>query len=93
MEFPKWVDSPRSKKARAANRLKYILTVIANQTTGRPTMRALSEHVGLDHSTLSTHIRRGAFPKKSATLIEAKLGRDVVKHEHLMDPLSIAQAG
>lgn len=93
MNFPKWVDQPRSKKARATNRLKYLLTILAANATGRQSMRALAEKVGLDHSTLSGHIRKGSFPKKSATLIELKIGRDTIKHEDLMDPLSISQTG
>ena len=93
MNFPHWVDAPRSKKTRATNRLKYLLSVLANNLTGRQSMRALSEHVGLDHSTISIYIRRGAFSEKAAKLIEEKLGRAAVRHEQLTDPLSIEKTG
>lgn len=89
MKFPHWVDQPRSKDARASNRLKFIITTLAVHATGRQSMRALAEVVGLDHSTLSLNIRRGSFPEKSAALIEEKFGRKLVKREYLMSPLAI----
>ena len=91
MKIPHWVDARKRKKTeRASARLKYVLGVIAATHTGRQSMRALAEKVGMDHSTLSTYIRRGAFSVAAAQRIECTFGRDVVTCEFLLDPLSIA---
>jgi hypothetical protein len=90
MEIPTWVDAKkRSKSAKATARLKFMLTYLAAKNTGRGSMRALAELVGLDHSTLSTYIRRGAFSEAAAQRIEAKLGAKQITADMLVDPLSI----
>jgi hypothetical protein len=88
MRFPAWVEGARTPKAqRATNRLKYILSDLALQHTGRNSMRALAEHVGYDHSTFSMYIRRGAFTEQAAQVLAALAPS--LKVTYLTDPLSI----
>lgn len=95
MQFPAWVEGGRMSKAqRATARLKFILNHLALHYTGRNSMRALAEKVGYDHSTLSTYIRRGSFSQQAADEIVEKLEcTATIKAEHLVDPLSIINAG
>lgn len=93
MQFPKWADGPHlSKKERATGRLKFILMSLALEHTGRNSMRALSELVGLDHSTISKYIVAGAFTEKAASQVQVRLGEKVITAEMLMNPLSIPKS-
>jgi hypothetical protein len=89
MRFPAWVDGPRKTKAqRATARLKFIIFSLSAGTE-RMSARCLAEKVGLDHSTISGYIRRGAFSPNAAAKIETALGRKTIRAEYLTDPLNI----
>lgn len=94
MKIPHFVDArKRTKKERQSARLKYVLGVIAAKNTGRQSMRALADMVGLDHSTLSTYIRRGSFSVPAAEKVIAGLQQHKIAPEvtveQLIDPLLI----
>ena len=90
MQFPPWANGPKlSKKQRASLRLRYIISKISLQISGRQSHRALAEHVGLNHSTISLYVSRGAFSEKAAKTIEERVGRTICRAEWLTDPLNI----
>lgn len=90
MIFPEWVEGPRmTDHQRATARLKFIINYLAAKHTKRASVRGLAELVELNHCTLSTYIRRGAFSRDAALKIEAKLGRRHIRHEDLTNPLDI----
>jgi hypothetical protein len=89
MLIPAFVEAGRkTKKAKASARLKFVLTNLAAQHTSRSSMRALANLVGLDHSTLSTYIRRGSFSKPAADRIEERIGAvSNITAAELIDPM------
>lgn len=88
MQIPSWVEkNARSKNAKASARLKYTLTLLAAKHTARQSIRALAEKVGMDHSTISFYIRRGAFSEKAAKRIEENLGSKEITAAFLRNPL------
>ena len=90
MQFPSWADAPKlSKKRRATQRLRFIISNLALRVSGRQSHRALADHVGLNHSTISVYVRRGAFSEKAAKVIEDRVGKELCPSEWLTDPLSI----
>lgn len=90
MKIPYFVEArKRTKKERAAARLKYVLAVISAKHTGRQSMRALAEKVELDHSTLSTYIRRGSFSVAAAERIVGAIDNCEVTVDQLVDPLTM----
>lgn len=89
MRFPGWVEHEKTPQKRASARLRYILGHLALQISPRASLIALGEHVGVDNSTLSCHMRDGACTPRSAMLIVAKLGDSFVTAQQLCDPLSI----
>jgi hypothetical protein len=90
MQFPLWADNPKlSKKRRATLRLKYIISHLSLMVSARQSHRALGEACGLDHSTISMYVRRGGFSQNAASMIETTMGREHVRAEWLVDPLSI----
>ena len=90
MQFPQWVLKTRGKKNQASARLRYILVALALQLNQRASLRGVSKFAGCDHSTLSYYVKQGAFSENMALQLEKKFGADVVRHEWLTDPLSIA---
>ena len=88
MQFPPWVDQPRTKKARAKNRLKYIIGILAMQATGKASVRAFAEHIGLNHSTISIYIGRGKFSEQCASHIQTQMP-GLVQAADLINPLEI----
>jgi transcriptional regulator with XRE-family HTH domain len=87
MQIPSWVDAKKRRKAdKASARLKYILTLTAAKHTGRQSIRALAERCGMNHSTISLYIRKGAFSEKAAKRIEEVIGREEIAAEFLMNP-------
>ena len=90
MQFPPWADGPKlSKKRRATLRLKYMISRLALIASVRQSHRALGERCGLDHSTISMYVRRGAFSPNAAAVIEQAMGRNNIRAEWLTDPLNI----
>lgn len=93
MKFPQWADGPKlTKQQRAEGRLKFLIFTLAIEHTGRNSMRAFGEVVGLDHSTLSKYVKWGAFTEKAASQVQVRLngkGTTPVTVEMLMNPLSI----
>jgi hypothetical protein len=93
MQIPQWVERGKRRKAeRASARLKYTMTFLAAKHTGRQSIRALAEMVGMDHSTISIYIRRGSFSERAAKRIEEALGTEEVTARFLMEPLEEAQS-
>lgn len=94
MQIPHFVEVGRkTKKAKASARLKFVLANLAAQHTSRSSMRALADKIGMDHSTLSTYIRRGYFSEPAAKRIEEVMGAvsDITAAE-LMDPMIMVRA-
>ena len=96
MQFPEWADGPKlTKHQRAVGRLKYLIMQLSIEHTGRNSMRAFGELVGLDHSTLSKYVKWGSFTEKAASQVQvrlaAKKGAIVVTAEMLMNPLTITK--
>ena len=90
MQFPPWANGPKlSKKRRASLRLRFIVSNLALNVSGRQSHRALAEHVGLNHSTISLYVSRGAFSEKAAKTIEQRVGQTTCRAEWLTDPLNI----
>ncbi len=93
MQIPQWVDKgKRSKADKAAARLKYVIGLLAAQHTERASMRSLAEHCGLDHSTIATYVRRGAFSDSAATAIVSALADKALEVWHLTRPLDIPRS-
>lgn len=88
MYFPECVERHKTKAARAQARLRYILMQLALRV-GRDSLRGLASYVGVEHSTISKAIKKGQCSDALAIRIETKFTRDVIRHEHLRDPLTI----
>lgn len=88
MRFPEWVENPKSQ--RATKRLQYMIRQAAIKLVPGGKMSKFAELCGIDRTSMHTHIRRGGFSATMAVAIERAVGRDVLKHEDLMNPLEIA---
>lgn len=91
MIFPPFVDKNKTKAGRASARLRYILVKLSVEHTGRHSMRGLAEVVGLDHSTLSTYIRKGGFSETAAFRVFHSIPNCPVTIEELMNPMLIGK--
>jgi hypothetical protein len=89
MRFPNWVDDYEDDATRACARLRFLMTNIAHDLTGRGTLRQFAKLVDIDHSTLAYSVRRGECSEASAMKIEEKLGRKVAPNEYFRKPLEI----
>jgi hypothetical protein len=90
LRFPPWVDNQGSDEKRATARLRYLVARAAIEATGSQSVRALAKKIEMDHSSISTAIRRGYFSEDMAAAIEAAVGRSsIIKIEHLTEPLKI----
>lgn len=90
LRFPPWVENQGTDEARAVARLRYLVARAAVEATGSQSVRALAKKIEMDHSSISTAIRRGYFSEDMAKAIEAAIGRSsVIKIEYLTDPLKI----
>ena len=92
MQIPAFIDRNKTKSERASARLRYVLISLSVQHTGRHSMRALAELVGLDHSTLSTYIRKGGFSESAATRIVTAIPTCDISVDELMRPLTVGKA-
>lgn len=91
MLIPQWVDThKRSNNAKSRARLRYVLANIAAKHTGRQSMRALAEHVGVDHSTLSTYVRRGGCSTATAKRIIDTFPDCGLSIENLVNPMTLS---
>lgn len=89
MLIPLHIDRPRTSKAdRATARLKYIFKEFCRKQRCR-SMREFGKKVGIDHSTLSYHIKDGACSERTAMLLARHLGLGLEDALQLCDPLSI----
>lgn len=93
MKFPPWVsveDGRRlSGRELASNRLYYLLSCAALQVDRRAHLSALAEHCGTSRQNLHFQIMRGRCSQRVAEAVERLAGREVVRKEHLTDPLEI----
>lgn len=91
MHFPEWVETPKKQPSelRAHKRLKYMILKASIELTQDGTMKAFAEHCGIERTAMHSHIRAGRFSAAMATAIERAVGRDVLKHEDLMNPLEL----
>jgi hypothetical protein len=94
MKFPQWVSGGKGKRAvtgteLAANRLRYMLVTAALHIDSKATLSALAAKVGCSRQNLHLHMENGKFPVGTASKIEAAVGRDVIRKEHLIFPLDI----
>lgn len=92
VRFPQWVDAHKKEDQRASARLRYLISVAAVEATGRQSVRGLCERIEMDHSSVSSAIRRGYFTEQMAKAIEAAVGRKVIRFEYLIAPLKIKAA-
>jgi hypothetical protein len=89
MRFPEWVTAPKSKKAQATNRIRFILMNLALHHSKGGTVAALARELGIGHYTISKAIHAGRFSVKTAWTFQQALGREVVTVEQLTQPLEI----
>jgi hypothetical protein len=93
MTFPKWVETHKDDNARASARLRYIVSRLAVEFSEDMSVRAISDAIGYDHSTLWCGVRRGRFSADMAFAIQGVLEKRKctlrITAEHLMSPLSI----
>jgi hypothetical protein len=90
MILPPCVDGNRLPiKARKSRRLKYMLTLALLNTNMSTSMHRLAELCGYDHSSIFNAIKRGSLTYEMAKAIEDCLGRDHIKFEHLIEPMSV----
>lgn len=95
MKFPQWVEKAGCGKraatgtALATNRLRFLLMNAALHVDPKGTLTVLAERVETSRQNLHMHMERGKFPVGTATKIEAVVGRDVIRKEHLVFPLDI----
>jgi len=90
MQIPAWVEKGlRTQAQKSRARLKYIVGNLAARHTGRASMRALAEKVGMDHSTISGYIRRGSFSDQAAANVVAALSDSELSVAMLTTPLSL----
>lgn len=89
MQFPEWVDKPRSQKARNANRLRYLIRFLALQIDKKASMQNVADQVGLTHATVSGYVRQGYFSQKCANLFEQTFGKKLCAAQWLVDPTTI----
>lgn len=88
MKFPLWVLRT-AKKNQASARLRYLVYRLALDNCPRPSVRAVCELAGIDHSTVTTYITRGSFSSKLALEFQERFGRDLAAAEWLTSPLNI----
>jgi hypothetical protein len=91
MKFPSWVETPKSqpKHDLASKRLMYMLMHAALQTVPKGCMTKFAAHCSVDRSSLYKFCERGEISARTATAIEKAVGRDLIRHEWLMNPLSV----
>lgn len=93
MHFPVWIDAARhSRLKRAQLRLKFILNMAGMMKHGKTSIHEIARHIDCDHSSVFNAIRRGYFTTPMAEKIEQHFGRDLVRFEWLVEPLSIEVA-
>lgn len=85
-DFPLIIEAIADPNKRASARLRHMLEMLAMQVSTRRSMRALAEHVGLDHSTLSYYIREGRISEDGAKTIVEKLGQLVTVKQLMTIP-------
>lgn len=88
MTFPAWVEHI-DLQTRASNRLRFLINRAAILTVPGCTISGFADYCGVNRSQVQRAISAGAFPALLATSIEKKVGRGVLCHEHLMNPLEI----
>lgn len=95
MKFPSWVETPKSqpKQELASKRLSYMLMHAALQTVPKGCMTKFAAHCNVDRSSLYKFCERGEISARTATAIERVVGREVIRHEWLMNPLSVKNQG
>ncbi len=92
MDYPPWIDKPRSSPlVRAQLRLKYRLSAAALRRYGRTSMHDLAREIGCNHSSIFNAINRGYFTQSMAEAIEKVLGKEHCPKEALIDPLNEGQ--
>jgi hypothetical protein len=91
MTLPACVDGSRlSVKTRKSRRLKYMLTLALLNTHMSTSMHLLAKLCGYDHSSIFNAIKRGSLTYEMAKAIQDCLGREHIKFEHLLDPMSVS---
>lgn len=86
--FPPEVDKPRDRMKRARNRLRYILKAVALRKYGHTSVHQIARDANCSHAGIFNAINRGRFTEDMAKRIEAVFGREVLKHEVLLDPFT-----
>lgn len=91
--IPTWVDKNKSRgRDKASARLDYLVGLLAALHTERKSIRGLAEKIGMDHSTISLYIRKGAFTMPAATRIVETLKDPKLAVTMLTEPLTIARS-
>lgn len=87
--FPDWVNSPpdQAPSELAQKRLRYLVRRAALEVAANGSVQSLSSMCGLHRSTFSNFMSAGAFSAATATKLESVCGRELLRHEWLMNPL------
>lgn len=88
--IPQSVDSGQGDPAaRSRARVAYMLRMASLAVGGKGSIRSLAKHCEIDPSTLSHAIKRGRISDSIAVRIESSVGRHVISHEMLRDPMGV----
>ncbi len=88
ISFPSWVRRIKDADRQRAARLRYILFHVMLEVDGNLRLTTLARSIGYDHSSLACALRRGRMSYEMAFGIQEFFGRNVVRYEHLMDPMT-----
>lgn len=93
MIFPDWTLKQNKKKLKKAEqasaRLRFLMNTLANLNDPSATFFSLAKTIGINHTTISAYIMRGAFSQPCADRFEAHFGPEVCKAIWLTAPLDI----
>lgn len=90
MKFPTWTRrTGLTRQERSAKRLRYLIYRLAIEVCETPTIRALGDKAGIDHSSISCALRTGRLTAEMADKFEKAFGRKLVNKAAFLDPLNV----
>lgn len=91
MRFPPWAREAAkvSQKASRRARLRFLIQHAAMHHNEGASVAMLADGAGIDRTIIYRYINRGAFPTTTALKLENTVGRFVLHHEWLVNPLEV----
>lgn len=93
MQFPPSDNTHTNDEDRARGRLRYLMQRAALRATGRASVRALADAIGMNHATLGDCIKNNRCTPGVALKIEDLVGKDHTPNEWLRFPLEVIADG